>query len=524
MALGIGANTALFSILDGLLLKPLPVSEPDRLITVGSDDSTDDAHLNHNVWTQIRDQRVIADAFAWTADRINIAASGEAVFLEGLWASGRFFAVLGVRPILGRGFADADDRVDGGPDGPVAVISYGLWQRRFGGTADVVGRTLTIERRPFTIVGVMPSSFFGVDVGSAFDVIVPLETEPLLGRVPSRLNFWWLSVMARLPRQATIDGETAALRAAQPAIRQATMPGYARAEDRDAYLRARWTARPARTGSSHLRTRYAPALIALVAIVGVVLLVACANIANLQLARTSARRHELSVRVALGAGRHRIVRELLVESLLLSTAGAAIGFVLAREASRILVGTLSTWASTAFLDVSADWRVLAVTAAVTVATAVLFGTVPAWRASRAEPVDALKQPRLIGDARSGVTGALVVAQVALSLLLVVGAGIFLQSFIALAYRDLGFDRSRLLIAIVDAKRAGGLPENRAALYERLREAAARVPGVESAGLSMATPLGSAGIRFTPDITASGVPLLERPRRILTTPISPDWLR
>ena len=522
LALGIGANTALFSLLDGLLLKPLPVSEPDRLIAIA--DSSDDAHITHAVWTRIRDERVVGDAFAWTTDRINVAPSGEAVFLDALWASGRVFDILGVRPIVGRGFSEADDRAGGGSIGPVAVISYGLWQRSFGAASSAIGRTLTIERVPFTIVGVMPPSFFGLDVGSKFDVLLPLEAEPLLGRTPPRLNSWWLTVMARLPDGASVDAATAALRAAQPAIRQATMPPYTRSEDRDAYLRTPWTARLATTGSSGLRSRYAPALVTLLGIVGCVLLVACANIATLQLARVSARAHEISVRVALGAARRRIVSQLLLESLLLSICGAVLGMVLARWASRLLVHTLSTWARTAFLDLSLDWRVLSATAAVTVTTAALFGAMPAFRAAQAEPAEALKRNRLDAGIRIGATGALVVAQVALSLLLVAGAGMFVRSFIALAYHDLGFDRSRLLIAIVDARRAAGPPERRIALFERLREAAAGVPGVEAAALSMATPLGSAGVRFMPDITAPETPMLAQPRRILTTPISAGWLR
>ncbi|HEY6211013.1 MAG TPA: FtsX-like permease family protein, partial [Vicinamibacterales bacterium] len=264
------------------------------------------------------------------------------------------------------------------------------------------------------------------------------------------------------------------------------MPPYTRSEDRDAYLRTPWTARLATTGSSGLRSRYAPALVTLLGIVGCVLLVACANIATLQLARVSARAHEISVRVALGAARRRIVAQLLLESLLLSICGAVLGMVLARWASRLLVHTLSTWARTAFLDLSLDWRVLSVTAAVTVTTAALFGAMPAFRAAQAKPAEALKRNRLDAGIRIGATGALVVAQVAVSLLLVAGAGMFVRSFIALAYHDLGFDRSRLLIAIVDARRAAGPPERRIALFERLREAAAGVPGVEAAALSMAT--------------------------------------
>jgi len=531
LALGIGANTAIFSILDSLLLKPLPVLEPERLLTLGSNQSDEDATVSYPVWKEIRVRGLVSEGFVWGSDRLGtVASSGETTALETIWASGNFFDVLGIRAFAGRTFDAADDRRGGGADGPVAVISYRFWHRRFGAAPDAIGRTLTIDRVPFTIVGVTPPSFFGVNVGSSFDVALPLETEPLLGRLPSRLTGatnTWLHVMARLPEGQSLDAATAALQAAQPAIRAATMPPFRRAEDRERYFRAPWVAKSGATGSSGLRTRYGPALVTLLVIVGLVLLVACANIANLQLARTAARRHEFSVRIALGASRLRIARQLLAESLVLSVVGAVLGFALAYWGSRLLVAQLSTWASTAFLDLTPDWRVLAVTSAVTVTTAILFGSVPAFRAARVQPIDDLKRTSrgATAGAALGVGGALVSVQVALSLILVVAAGLFLRSFTALAYRDLGFDRSRVLVAVVDARRTVVPAGGRAALYERVRAAAAAVNGVESAATSMATPLGSAGIRFTPEITAPGNPAFGgKDVRILTNPVSPDWFR
>lgn len=530
LALGIGANTAIFSLVNSLLFKALPVREPHRLVAVGSDQSQEGVSLSYRVWQQIRDRRLLSEAFASTTDRLKVTNATETTSLEAIWASGGFFDVLGVPAVLGRTFGEADDRRGGGLDGPVAMISYGYWQRRFGGAADAIGRTLTLDHVPFTILGVTPPSFWGLNVGSAFDVVLPLETEPLLGRVPSRLDneYWqWLGIMARVQPDTPLDAVTSVLRSAQPQIRKATMPEYTRAEDRDAYLRRPWVARPAATGGSGLRGRYQRALLTLLALVALVLLVACANIANLQLARFAARRYEFSVRVALGASRLRLVRQVLTESFLLSAVGAALGFAFAQWGSRLLVGQLSTWASTAFLDLSTDWRVLGVTAAVTVATAMLFGAAAAFRAAGIEPIEALKHhPRgLMGDARTGLTGALVIAQVALSLVLVVGAGLFLRSFVALAYRDLGFDRSRILVAIVDARRSAMPPESRAALYERVREAAEVVPGVESAATSKATPLGSEGVRFTPEFSAPDSSVFAgRNVRILTNPVSEGWFR
>jgi putative ABC transport system permease protein len=285
--------------------------------------------------------------------------------------------------------------------------------------------------------------------------------------------------------------------------------------------------RSAATGSSRLRSRYGAALSTLLAIVGLVLLVACANIAHVQLARAAARRYEFSVRFALGASRLRVVRQQLVESLMLSVIGAALGLAFAQWGGQLIVAQLSTWASTAFLDLSPDWRVLGVTGAVTLSTAILFGTMPALRAARADPIDALNQRRrgLAGGGPGGVGGGLVIVQIALSLVLVIGAGLFLRSFAALAYRDLGFDRSRVVVAVVDARRSAVPLHGRAALFERVRQAAAAVPGVESAATSMATPLGSAGIRFTRDVSQPGNPALGgKDVTVFTTPVSPDWFR
>jgi predicted permease len=294
------------------------------------------------------------------------------------------------------------------------------------------------------------------------------------------------------------------------------MPPYTKAELRDAYLAKPWMLRYAGTGSSRLRGRYAGALLTLLAIVGFVLLIACANLANLQLARTSARRYEFSVKSALGASRLRIVQQQIVESVVLAVAGAALGLLIAQWAGRVIVAQLSNWASTAFLDLSPDLRVLGVTAAVTVLTTLLFGAVPAARAAAADPLDALKESHSPAARRGTFGDAVVIAQVALSLLLVVGAALFLRSFATLAYRDLGFDRHRVVIAVVET---GSRTVDKLALAEQVRQAVTAVPGVESAAISMATPLGNAGLRFTRDIlVAEG----STAPNVFTVPVSPGW--
>jgi len=529
LALGIGANTAIFSILDSLLLRTLPVEDPQRLHIVGTGPDGRSTSWTNPIWEQIRDRQSLFDgAFAWASTRFNLADGGQTEFVDGVWASGRYFDVLGVQTILGRTFSEADDRRGGGPDGPVAVISYGFWQRRFGGTADAIGRSLTVERVPFTIVGVAPPGFFGVDVGRTFDVAIPIGTEPLIRGKESwldRRSYWWLDIMIRLKQDQGQEAGDAAVRGVLPQIREATLPQDWRPQDKDSYLRHGFSLIPAATGASGLRQRYRLPLTAIMVVVGLVLLIACANIANLLLARATARRHELSVRVALGASRMRIARQLLGESLLLAGAGALLGLVFARWGSRLLVRQLSTTTNNVMLDLTLDWRVLAFTAAVAITTAVLFGMAPALRGMRVQPNDALKaQGRgVIGEGRLNLGSALVVIQVALSLVLVVAAGLFVRTFSSLANLDLGFDRNPVLLASINAQRAQLEPAERPELFRRALVAASNVPGVASAALSAVTPI--AGGTWNNRIELPDGPSLPEKERLTNINlISADWFR
>jgi predicted permease len=552
LALGIGANTAIFSLVNSLLLRTLPVAEPERLVVVSTDTSASRRNTsawNYRLWEEIRQRapQMFDGAVAWSAvgtqDRLNLStAGGEAQPVDGAYVSGDFFRTLGVPALLGRTFTPADDVRGGGPDGPVAVISYGMWQRRFGGDANVIGAPLVIERIPFTVIGVTPPEFFGVEVGRTFDVAVPLNADSLIRGKDSALDAGssWLYIMVRLKPGQSAETATGLLRSVQPQIREAVVPATLPPEAENpalrqladqVFLKEPFTLVPASLGTSQLRRRYERPLLATLVIVGLVLLIACGNIANLLLARATARRHELSVRLALGATRWRLVRLLLVEALVLAGIGALAGLVFGRWAGPMLVAQLSTSVTRVTLDLSLNWRVLAFTVAVTAATVVLFGTVPAFRARRVAPIDALKEQGrgTLGDARTGLSSGLVVAQVALSMVLIVAAGLLVGTFQRLATLPLGFDTDRVLIVNVDVTRAAVDPANRIPFFQQLVAAVAVVPGVARAGGSMATPLGGSSMLGFIDLPGAPPPQPEpgpvpfwNSRTIMTNQITPGW--
>ncbi len=482
LALGIGATTALFSIFNSLILRPLPVREPHRLalLTNGS--------WSYPIFQEIRARETdLSDGVvAWASERFDLSQAGRTVPVDGAYVSGRFFDVLGVTARRGRMITSADD---GGaaPDGPVAVISHRLWRQHFAGADDVIGRQLTVQRVPFTIVGVMPPGFFGPEVGRVTDVVVPFGAEPLIRGKESRLannGFWWVQIMLRLKPGQAIDQANAALRAEQPRI----VAGASRT------LTEPLTLAPAATGDSSLRSRFETPLFAMVVAVSLVLLVACANIASLLLARALARRRELSVRLALGSSRSRIARLLFIESLMVAAAGAAFGLAFASWSSALLVRQLSTWQNTVSLDLTLDWRVLAFTAMLACLAAIIAGVAPVLAMKSIAPGEALKVTGrgIAGDRRFAVRSALVVAQIAVSLILVVSAGLFLRTFQALNHLPLGFVPEPLLVVELDLQTGGGPPEERGARVERLRHAAAAVPGVRSAAVSARRILAGGG--------------------------------
>ncbi len=525
MTLGIGANTAIFSVVNALMLRPLPVRAPDELVqlTPGGGRTS----WSNPLWEQIRERRELFNGTAaWSAREFDLASGGQTHPADGLFVSGELFNVLGVQPFLGRLLQPSDDRKGGGADGPVAVISYAFWHRQFGGGADIVGRPVTVQRVAFTIVGVTPPEFFGPITGRSFDVAIPIGTLPLVvgrDRLGER-TWWWLSVVARLQPGHTLEGARAALASAQPAMREATRPSNLRAEDAARYLAAPIDVLPAPHGTAPARRTYAQPLVVLMTIVGVVLLIACVNVANLMIARAEHRRQDVSVRLALGATRMRLVRQFLIESLLIAVPGALLGLLLAQAASRFLVAQLSTVSDPVFLDLAVDPRVLAFTVSLAVASAVGFGLIPALRLGGAKAVNALNErgPGASSSRRKRRVGNLLVAaQVAISLVLLTASGLFVRTFAALIDRPLGFDADRVLVIQIDARQSTRPPQQRPALYQQMIEAVGAIPGVATASLSVMTPVSDNEWETVIE-NQPGSSLPEEERMVRQNLVGPDW--
>jgi predicted permease len=420
-----------------------------------------------------------------------LSAGGESREADGLWVSGDYFRTLGVQPVIGRLLLADDDRR--GCASPPAVISYGFWQREYGGSPSAVGRVISLDGHSYDIVGVTPPSFFGVEVGRSYDLVVPLCAEPYSRGLRSSLDrkeAWFLAVIGRLKSDWTTERATTHLRTLAPEMFRETLPNY-NPEDTRQYLASTLVAFPAQTGVSNLRSDYESPLWLLLATTVLVLLIACANLANLMLARATAREREIAVRLALGASRGRIVRQLTAESLLIAAAGSAAGAVLAQWLSRLLVASLATENDRVFVALAGDWRVFSFVALLAAGTCLIFGVLPAIRATATSPGAALKAgSRGTTDSRErfGLRRALVVAQVALSLVLVVGALLFAGSLRNIVTIDAGFTHDAILVATVDFRRAGiaepNITTTHAALLARLR----RQPAVEDAAQVRVVPV------------------------------------
>jgi putative ABC transport system permease protein len=504
LAIGIGANTAIFSLIDTVMLRTLPVPKPEELLEVGFRDPRSAGEIRSSftnpLWEQLRDrQDVFSGVFAWSVARFDLAQGGAAHYAQGIWVSGEFFRVLGLRPAAGRLIALSDDK-RGCPG--VTVLSYDFWQDHYGGAPSAIGSILSLNTHTFEVIGVTPRGFYGVNVGGRFDVAAPICAASGFDGKDSRLDdrsWWWLGVAGRVKPGVSRAQVTTRLAGLSPQVFAAALPQDWAPDDQKRFLERSFAAFPASTGTSatgpSLREELDQPLNILMAVVGLVLLIACANIASLMSARAAARHKEIALRQALGASRFRLIRQLLTECILLSWAGALLGIVFARWGAALLVRYLSTARNVVFLDLSLDGRVLGFTAATALLTGILFGVLPAFGSTRVSLTSAMKGSQALGGERHLRFRArrwIVCTQVALSLVLLVAAGLLLRSFSMLATLDLGFDRHDVLLVSANLQTARVPPDQQLVTYEQIESRLRSLPGVVSVGRSVITPIEGGG--------------------------------
>ena len=523
LALGIGANTAIFQLIDALRLRSLPVESPENLafLRIGETPNGRTGRftgrypmLTYGLWDHLDDGlQSFESTAAWNATTFELASSGESRPVQGMYVSGAFYTTLGVDAAAGRlpQPADATDCAE-----PGVVISHPYWQREYGGDRAAVGRIISIDGRPFPIVGVTEESFFGMEVGRQFDVALPICTQPLLSPANNALttpSWWWLGAIGRLRPGVSIEQATAELQAVSPGIFEATLPGNYNAATANDYKAFRLAARPAADGTSSLRTQYGDALTMLLWIAGLVLLIACGNLANLMLARASTRRREMAVRLAIGASRRRLVRQLMAESLLVAIAGAVLGAWVASLLGGALVSFIETPASPLFLDIAPGWRMAVFASGLGILTCVAFGLVPALRATATQPGAALgSRGETDPSGRFNLRRLLVVGQLAVSLVLLVGALLFVLTFYNVATIDSGLDTEHVIAAEYDYRRAGVADDAHATYQREFAERLAALPGIGQIARVAIVPLSGSGWNqslFVDGQLQTGYPLINR---------------
>ncbi|HEX3703396.1 MAG TPA: ABC transporter permease [Vicinamibacterales bacterium] len=496
LALGIGANTAIFSLTDQLLLRLLPVKHPEQLVMFENPGPFQGRTNNSNTFSypmyrDFRDRNTVFDGVLASFNAsLTLTIDGQSERVMGELVSGNYFDVLGVRPFAGRVLMPDDDRVANGSQ--AAMISYGYWMRRFAGDRSILNRAIGLNGHPMTIVGITPPGFFGISIGQSADVLVPVtlkaQMTPTWDDLENRRSRW-LVLMARLKPGLSAPQAEAGMNVLYHQINELEVKSVegASAKTRERFLAKHLFVKPGAKGRSDLRQEFSTPIVVLMGMVGLVLLIACANVANLLLARGAARQKEVAIRLALGAGRRTIVRQRLVESLLLALAGAGIGLPLAWGATALLVHTLPSQSAEQTFVAAPDLRVVLFAVAVSLITAVLFGLAPAMQSTRPALTTTLK------DESSGVVGgtgharfrqALVIAQVGLSVLLLAGAGLFARSLYNLKNVNPGFDTEHLLAFAVDPSLSGYSRERTIRLFHDLQQRIAGIPEVRAVSPSV----------------------------------------
>ena len=493
LALGIGANTAIFTLVNQLILEPLPVSHPEQIVMLagrgkhyGGNNGFD--RLSYPMYQEIRDKnQVFSGMFSTYPATVSASFEGRTELIGADFVSGNYFPVLGIGAAVGRTFTASDDLIQSGH--PLAVLSNGYWRTRFNRDRSIIGKQIVVNGRALTIIGVSPAGFDGVEPGRAPQIRIPITMKDDLPRTDfARLNndrFRWVEVFARLKPGISLEKAQAGLQPLFHQIlnREVTEQPFAKASPfvKQEFLKMWMEVMPGSKGRSNLRRVYSKPLVALMGIVALVLLIACSNLANLLLARASARQKEIAIRLALGAGRHKLIRQLLVETLVLAAAGGSLGIGLALMIDRALIGFLPSGNTPISLSSTPDLTVLGFTSAISLLSSLLFGLVPALESSKPKVADQLKDQAssVIRGGSAGLRKGLVVAQVSLSLLLLVGAGLFEQSLHNLKRLDPGFDVKNLLAFDVNPTLSRYDRKWTVDYYRRLRDRLSSLPGVES---------------------------------------------
>jgi predicted permease len=495
LAIGIGANAAIFQLLDTVAFRRLPVANPAQLAEIRSDYAHDfgvsddtNSRVTYPLWEQIRThQTAFESTFAWGNIDFLVGSGAGVRTARGLWVSGDFFSTLGLTTERGRLLTSEDDRPGCGA-GP-AVVSHAFWRTALGGRESVIGDTLTLHGQPFTVVGVSPARFAGLEVGDTFDVAVPVCAAALFGNSLERRDYFWLTVMGRLGPGWTLERASQELQALSPGILEATVPPGYGGDLLTRYREFTFGAVPAGRGVSRLRDAYRTPLWLLLGLTGLVLLVTCGNLAMLLLARASAREREIAVRAAVGASRTRLVSQMLTESLLVAAGGAALAVPVAVLSARGLVTFFGTPEG---LELTTDWRLLTFVGVTAFLTAMLFGFIPALRVSLADPLAAIRLTSrgvTLDRHRARFQRGLVVAQIALSLALIVSAMAFVQTLRNLTSVDTGFAQDGILGVAFSELPGAPLPlEQRVAFQQRLADEIRSVPGVAAAAATTHLPL------------------------------------
>lgn len=509
LALGIGANTALFSVMDAILLKSLPVTEPEKLVLFRWAAKDIDISMSGSIWDdqgmqtgnilpypvfqQLKENSKSLESVCAFAplNQINANIDGLAEVMQGQIVSGNYYATLGVKPVIGRLLTDSDDRVNAEP---AVVISYRYWQRRFASDSSVIGKQISLNKKTFTIIGVTPPEFFGtLNIGYATDLTVPMSSELFPDEMAKELRkpeFWWATLMGRLKPGFTMAQAQDEVRTiADPMIQATQKKQLAEIDKPHLYLDS------GRQGVMEARRSYSVPLKILMAVVLATLAIACLNIATLTLARAATRQKEMAIRLATGASRWRLIRQLLTESILVAIIGGVLGALFAIWTKDILLSFSPREGGfqDLVIDARIDWRVLAYTAGIAILTGILFGLIPAWRASRVNLSLNLKENSHQSTySNTRITKSFLVIQIALSLTLLIGAGLFLRTLRNLENVNIGIAQENLLLFKVQPELSGYKDDNVNALYARISERVEALPGVNSVTHSLLPLIGSGG--------------------------------